>query len=225
MLTNYAPVLILLGLVLALVVLTVTIGLSGSTEVWRRPPLEVLRAMFDVNMKAVVELTHAFLPGMRHRGRGRIVNVASNAAFQPVPFLTVYAATKAFTSWWSAAVARKSGDRVQVFTVSPGSNMGTNAARHTTGFKRLLFTKIMPFIGSFIGMNMPTPVGARRYVDVLTANGLYASGRSYMSKPKKITGPMAEQTAGHLLDMTRQDTAFDVICELTGTAVGGGSGN
>lgn len=129
-----------------------------------------------------------------------------------------YAATKTFTSWWSAAVSRKCGDRVQVFTVSPGSNMGTNAARHTTGFKRLLFTRIMPFIGSFAGMNTPTPVGAKRYVDVLTGSGQYTNGRSYMSKPTKITGPMEEQTTPHLLDAERQDTAFGVICELTGLA-------
>ena len=70
----------------------------------------------------------------------------------------------------------------------------------------------MPFIGSFIGMNMPTPVGAKRYVAVLTGNGQYANGRSYMSKPTKITGPMEEQTTAHLLDVSRQDNGFR--CDL-----------
>ena len=41
----------------------------------------------DVNVRALVELTRVFLPAMVERGRGRIVNVASNAAFQPVPYL------------------------------------------------------------------------------------------------------------------------------------------
>ena len=127
-----------------------------------------------------------------------------------------YAATKAFTSWWSAAMAHELGDRLSVFTVSPGSNMGTNAARHTRGFKKLLFTRIMPFIGSFAGMNMPTPVGAKRYVDVLMDHGHYTNGRSYMSKEAKITGPMVEQTVDHLLDPERQRVAFSVICDLTG---------
>lgn len=127
-----------------------------------------------------------------------------------------YAATKTFTSWWSAAMARKLGDEVLIFTVSPGSNMGTNAARHTTGFKRFLFTKIMPTIGSLAGMNMPTPLGAKRYVDVLTGNGQYRNGQSYMSKPTKLTGPLEVQTTAHFLDQARQDAALDVIEELTG---------
>lgn len=130
-----------------------------------------------------------------------------------------YAATKAFTSWWSAAMAREFGDRISVFTVSPGSNMGTNAARNTTGFKKFLFTKVMPFVGSFTGMNMPTPVGAKRYVEVLNGVGHdFTNGRSYMSPPTKVVGPMEEQTTPHLLDVERQKMAFQVIEELTGTA-------
>jgi short-subunit dehydrogenase len=88
----------------------------GHTAPFEQQPLDVLRAMIDVNMRAVVELTHVFLPGMRDRGRGRIVNVASNAAFQPVPFLTVYAATKAFVLSFTEGLAeelRGSGIRLQ----------------------------------------------------------------------------------------------------------------
>ncbi len=44
----------------------------GHTAPFEQQPLEVLRAMSDVNVRAVVELTHVFLPGMRDRGRGRI---------------------------------------------------------------------------------------------------------------------------------------------------------
>lgn len=88
----------------------------GHTARFEEQRPEVIRSMLDVNVKAVVELTHAFLPGMRARGRGRIVNVASNAAFQPVPFLTVYAATKAFVLSFSEGLyeeLRGSGVRVQ----------------------------------------------------------------------------------------------------------------
>ena len=44
---------------------------------------------------------------MVERGRGRIINVASNAAFQPIPFLTVYAATKAFVLSFSEGLANE----------------------------------------------------------------------------------------------------------------------
>lgn len=49
-----------------------------------------------LNCAAVVDLAHAFIPGMLERNFGGIINVASVAAFQPLPFMTVYAATKAF---------------------------------------------------------------------------------------------------------------------------------
>src|SRR5437879_4310907 len=49
-----------------------------------------------VNCEALVTLTHAFLPGMLERRRGGVINVASTAGMQPLPYEAVYAATKAF---------------------------------------------------------------------------------------------------------------------------------
>lgn len=49
-----------------------------------------------VNVVALVDLTHLLLPGMLERGSGAVVNVASNAAFQPSPYFAVYSASKAF---------------------------------------------------------------------------------------------------------------------------------
>ena len=101
------------GLAVDLLVSSAGLGHTAPFEE-QRP--EVIRAMLDVNVRAVVELAHTFLPGMRARGRGAIVNVASNAAFQPVPYLTVYAATKAFVLFFTEGLAeelRGSGIRVQ----------------------------------------------------------------------------------------------------------------
>jgi uncharacterized protein len=93
----------------------------GNTAPFETQRLEAIQAMLDVNVRALVELTHAFLPGMRARGRGRIVNVASNAAFQPVPFLTVYAATKAFVLSFSEGLAEElRGTGVRVQALCPG---------------------------------------------------------------------------------------------------------
>jgi short-subunit dehydrogenase len=107
------------GLAVDLLVNNAGLGHTGPF-VDERP--EVIRAMLDVNVRAVVELCHAFLPAMRQRGRGAVINVASNAAFQPVPFLTVYAATKAFVLSLSEGLSeelRGSGVRVQV--LCPGT--------------------------------------------------------------------------------------------------------
>lgn len=74
-----------------------------------------------LNAAAVVDLAHAFLPGMLDRERGGIINVASMAAFQPLPYMTVYAATKAFVLSFSQGLreeVRRKG--VKVLAVCPG---------------------------------------------------------------------------------------------------------
>ena len=63
-----------------------------------------LREMIDLNCGALVDLAHAVLPGMIERKQGRILNVASTAAFQPGPGMAVYFATKAFVLSFSEAL-------------------------------------------------------------------------------------------------------------------------
>jgi short-subunit dehydrogenase len=93
----------------------------GRTGPFASQPPEAIRAMCDVNVRALVELTRAFLPPMLERRRGRIVNVASNAAFQPIPFLGVYAATKSFVLSFTEALAEElRGSGVQVQALCPG---------------------------------------------------------------------------------------------------------
>lgn len=79
------------------------------------------RQMIDLNCGALVELAHAVLPGMIDRKQGRILNVASTAAFQPGPGMAVYFATKAFVLSFSEALheeVRKDG--VVVSALCPG---------------------------------------------------------------------------------------------------------
>lgn len=77
--------------------------------------------MLKVNMTALTELTHRFLPGMRQRRSGRILNLASVSAFQPGPYLAIYAATKAFVLSFSEALgAELAGSGVTVTCLCPG---------------------------------------------------------------------------------------------------------
>ena len=75
---------------------------------------------------------------------------------------------------------------------------------------------IMSRVGRYVGMDQPVPVGAKRYLDVaLGEGGPYASGRTYTSGPKKMTGPLVERTPAHLTNEERQDTALGVLENLT----------
>jgi short-subunit dehydrogenase len=75
----------------------------------------------QVLVEAVVALTSAFLPGMVDRGRGAILNVASTAAMQPLPYAAGYSAAKAYVLTFSEAIHQEvSGRGVTVTALAPG---------------------------------------------------------------------------------------------------------
>jgi short-subunit dehydrogenase len=77
--------------------------------------------MVQLNVKTLVELTHRFLKPMRERKRGAIINVASTAGFQAVPFMATYAAGKAFVLSFSEALYEENRSHgVQVMALCPG---------------------------------------------------------------------------------------------------------
>lgn len=77
--------------------------------------------MMQINMVTLTHLTRLVLPGMVARQRGRILNVASTAAFQPGPLMAVYYATKAYVLSFSEAIANElHGTSVSVTALCPG---------------------------------------------------------------------------------------------------------
>ena len=77
--------------------------------------------MVHVNVNTVVELTHLFLPGLIERGQGGVINLASTAAYQPVPNMAVYGASKAFVLSFSEALAQQVARHgVRVMALCPG---------------------------------------------------------------------------------------------------------
>ena len=77
--------------------------------------------MIDLNCRALMELCHAVLPAMVARGSGGILNVASTAAFQPGPWMTVYYATKAFVLSFSEGLHEEVKTQgVRVSALCPG---------------------------------------------------------------------------------------------------------
>lgn len=95
-----------------------------------------LDRVIAVDIAALVDVCHAFLPAMAARGSGTILNVSSTTAFQPVPTLAVYAAAKTFVLSFSEALwceARTSGVRVMALAPGPTETeffdvIGENAA-------------------------------------------------------------------------------------------------
>ncbi|QJE95102.1 SDR family NAD(P)-dependent oxidoreductase [Luteolibacter luteus] len=83
--------------------------------------LEQDLSMIRLNIEAVLRLTKFFLPPMLAKGRGRILNTASVAGFEPGPMLNVYHATKAFVLSFSEALAVElEGTEVSVTALCPG---------------------------------------------------------------------------------------------------------
>jgi uncharacterized protein len=77
--------------------------------------------MIDLNVKALVDLTYRFLQPMRERRQGTIINVASTASFQAVPYMATYAATKAFVLSFSEALWDENREHgVHVMALCPG---------------------------------------------------------------------------------------------------------
>ncbi|MGV8844997.1 SDR family NAD(P)-dependent oxidoreductase [Tessaracoccus sp.] len=75
----------------------------------------------ELNVVALTELTHAVVPGMVAQGHGAIINVASSAAFQPIPQMATYAATKSYVKSFSSALwGELSGTGVRVLCICPG---------------------------------------------------------------------------------------------------------
>jgi uncharacterized protein len=108
-------------------------GFSTVGDVHTNPDRQL--GMIRVNCDALVALTSAFLPAMTERGRGAVINVASMAAFQPIPSQAVYAATKAFVLSFSEAVhseVRKTGVSVTALCPGPVATEFIEAA----GFKK-----------------------------------------------------------------------------------------
>jgi hypothetical protein len=101
-----------------------------------------IMGQIQLNISALTQLTRLFLPSMLARGSGKIMNVASTAAFQPGPLMAVYYATKAYVLSFSEALANEvAGSGVVVSCFCPGATLTGFAKRAGTENSRL-FRKV-----------------------------------------------------------------------------------
>lgn len=94
-------------------------GLGGALD---KNPLPDTLAMMRVNMEVPVSLCRLFLPGLKQHSKAYILNIASSAAYQAVPGLTAYAATKAFVLSFSRGLRQElKKSSVSLTCISPGA--------------------------------------------------------------------------------------------------------
>jgi len=128
---------------IAIDILVNNAGFGAYGEFAQMPEGEIL-GQIDLNITALTALTRLFLPSMIARRSGRIMNVASTAAFQPGPLMAVYYATKAYVLSFSEAIAnelRHSGVTVTCFC--PGATHTGFAKRAGVESSRLFKVSAM----------------------------------------------------------------------------------
>jgi short-subunit dehydrogenase len=104
-------------------------GVAGYGK-FNEMELTRIQDIIHVNIHSLTELTRYFLPQMVARGKGRILNVASTAAFQPGPLLAVYSASKGYILSFSEAINNElQGTGVTATALCPGS---TESGFHKT---------------------------------------------------------------------------------------------
>jgi len=149
-------------------------GFGTTTNFIDESP-ETISAELTVNVHTLVQLTRAMLPGMLERNYGIVINIASTAAFQSLPYMALYGATKAFVLSFTEAIwgeTRKTG--VKVLAVCPGP---TATEFFDAGGSS-------PALGRFI----------RTPEDVL--NSTFKALNKRKSPPLVIDGPLNKTTAG-----------------------------
>ena len=128
-------------------------------------------ALVDVNLRAVLQLTHALLPGMLERRRGALVFVTSIAGLTGVPTEAVYAATKAAVETFADSLRAEVAPHVSVSTVAPG-------VIDTPFFER----RGEPYARSF-----PRPIPPERIADAVVRAA--RTGRAQQVVPRWLTLP------------------------------------
>jgi hypothetical protein len=140
------------------------IGLAGPFHA--HAPEDVMR-LVDLNIRALTALTRHFLGGMRARGRGGILNLASLGGYTPGPYQAAYYASKAYVISLSEAIAAETaGEGVRVCVVAPGP---VNTAWHErAGAESALYRTLVPpasaasvaragYLGYLLGMRVVVP--------------------------------------------------------------------
>lgn len=168
-----------LGLSVDTLVNNAGFGLNGPLH---DMSLARVTGMLQLNITALTELTHGVLPAMRARRNGRILNVASVAAFQPCPNFAAYGASKAYVLSFSEALAIElESSGIVVTAVCPGST--ASGFHSVAGSDRSLVAKFM---------DSPETVAAQAYRALQNAQSVIVTG--WVNKPLPLMSRIMPRT-------------------------------
>ena len=93
----------------------------GFSGLFLNSPIENYTEMINLNICSLVELTHFFMRDMIENNSGGIINISSLASFQPMPYFSIYAATKAFVTSFTIGLNEEYSDyNIRILGVCPG---------------------------------------------------------------------------------------------------------
>ena len=150
---------------------------------------DAVAAQIQLNCGSLADLTARFLPAMQRNRRGLIINVASTSAFQPVPTMAIYAATKAFVLSFTEALwseNRRTG--VRILTLCPGPTetaffAGTGTQFMTRGWH----TPTQVVTAALSGVDSAAPT-------VIPGAANKVSSLGYRILPRRVMLRMAQQS-------------------------------
>lgn len=136
-------------------------------------PEEKELAMLHLNIVSVYQLTRYFMKDMIVRNEGRIMNISSNSALQPVPMMAAYASTKAFIKHFSQSLSdelKYKNSKVTITTVCPPATTGT-------GFQKLADMENVKTFSSIL-TSTPSEVANYAYKGTMAGEELVLAGKN-----------------------------------------------
>jgi short-subunit dehydrogenase len=156
----------------------------GTYGQFHQEDAQRIRKEIALDVATLVDISHAFIGALRSSGTGFLINVASNAAYQPTPNMAVYGAAKAFVLSFTEALWYESrGTGLRVLALSPGADAADG------GTPRQTPTQVVDTALRVLDRKNPPPsVISGRRNQIMALGGRFVSRRLLVSVLGRMTG-------------------------------------
>jgi uncharacterized protein len=170
----------------------------GDYGLFHESKWEKAESMIDLNIKVLTHLCRMVIPGMIGRGKGKIMNLASTAAFFPGPLMAVYYATKHYVLAFSESIANElEGTGVTVTAICPGpTESGFQAAAELEESKLVK------------GRKLPTSHQVAEFAYDAMLEGKVVAIEGFMNRMQVLSGKFAPRALLRKIVRGKQDQAL-----------------